>query len=496
MFAFKTKEKLAETEVEQGLKAIVKDGVASQAMATLTSGVFLVAFALELGASNIVIGLLAAIPALLQLTQIPSIYLVNKIQNRRFICFYASLLSRLPWLLIALSPFFLPHKAGLAVLLLGLFIYSGFEGMSGCSWNSWMRDIVPRDKLGGFFSNRMRLTTAFGLVVSFLAGTYIAWWKKAYPNAVVDGYSLLFLIAFLSGVLSLYYIARIPEPVMQPVKTDFWKTLNMPFKDFNFKRLLMFLGSWSFAINLATPFFTVYMLKQLNMSMFFVVLFNIILQIFNVMFFRVWGRFTDKFSNKSVLGVSGPLYIFSILLWTLTQDPSKHVLTYPLLFVIAVMMGIGQSGVTLATANIGLKLAPQGKATSYLAASTIINSLGAGIAPILGGHFAEYFAMFDLSLFITWVSPTTKLVLRPINFHHWDFFFLFAFLFGLYAIHRLTMVKEEGEVHESVVREELISTIKQPFQGLSSLSGFFQFISFPVSATIKAFKGSDKTKDK
>ena len=51
-------------------------------MVTLTGGVFLVAFALKLEASNTIIGLLAAIPPLAQLIQIPAIYLVEKYRVR------------------------------------------------------------------------------------------------------------------------------------------------------------------------------------------------------------------------------------------------------------------------------------------------------------------------------------------------------------------------------------------------------------------------------
>ncbi|MBU2548007.1 MAG: hypothetical protein KKB20_06340 [Proteobacteria bacterium] len=64
------KEKLSEEEVAQGLRYVLKDGIASQAMMTLTGGAFLVSFALELGASNAFIGYLAALPPLLQFVQL------------------------------------------------------------------------------------------------------------------------------------------------------------------------------------------------------------------------------------------------------------------------------------------------------------------------------------------------------------------------------------------------------------------------------------------
>ena len=57
---FPVKEILTEAGCESGLKAVVRDGFTSQSMATLTVETFLVALALKLGGSNLVIGLLAA----------------------------------------------------------------------------------------------------------------------------------------------------------------------------------------------------------------------------------------------------------------------------------------------------------------------------------------------------------------------------------------------------------------------------------------------------
>ena len=104
---FATKESLTDEEVARGLKLVIGDGLATQAMVTLTGGIFLVAFALQLGASNTIIGLLAAIPPLAELLQIPAVYVVDRVQKRRLVVVVASLAARLLWIPIILIPFFL-----------------------------------------------------------------------------------------------------------------------------------------------------------------------------------------------------------------------------------------------------------------------------------------------------------------------------------------------------------------------------------------------------
>ena len=480
---FEVKDKLTKEEVEKGLGGVIKDGLASQALTTLTSGIFLVAFALELGASNIIIGLLAAIPPLAQLIQIPSIYLVEKYRNRCKICVFASALSRVIWLPIALIPFMLPPREGLIFLVVAVLLSLVLGSIGGCSWNSWMCDLVPVEKLGLFFSRRMFYAAIISIVLSIAAGVYIDYWKNLFPGYALQGYSILFFLGFLAGMIGVYFLSNIPEPCMAQIdgKVNFMKLILQPLRDNNYRQLIIFMGSWNFAVNLAAPFFTVYMLTVLQMDMSYIVAFMILSQIMNLSFLRIWGRFSDQFSNKSVLAVSGPLFLISIFAWAFMTTASRHQLTIPLLIAIHIFTGISTAGVSLASGNIGLKLAPKGQATAYLASNSLVNSLGAGIAPILGGRFADYLAGRELFLTLNWVSPVRELSIQTIYFKHWDFLFLFAFFIGLYSLHRLAMVKETGEVEEKVLVHELIVEMRKGMRSFSTANGLRQLTKFPFS---------------
>jgi len=210
-------------------------------------------------------------------------------------------------------------------------------------------------------------------------------------------------------------------------KTELLRTISQPFKDVNFKNLMMFFGSWNFAVNLAAPFFTVYMLKTLQLDMSLIIALTVLSQLVNIAFLRIWGRFTDLFSNKSVLGISGPLFIVCIFAWTFTTMPEKYILTIPLLVAIHIFMGISTAGVNLASGNIGLKLAPKGHATAYLAANNLVNSIAASIAPVLGGRFADLFANRELSMMVNWKGPGKELAIQTLSLQDWDFFFSWRF---------------------------------------------------------------------
>ena len=93
------------------------------------------------------------------------------------------------------------------------------------------------------------------------------------------------------------------------------------------------------------------------------------------------------------------------------------------------------SGVSLVSGNISLKLAPSGEATAYLASTSLFAALATGIAPLLGGIIAMYVP-------------------------NWEYFFLVASMLGFFSLHRLTLVKEDGEVQERVVVRELFSEVR------------------------------------
>ncbi|MDI6718338.1 MAG: MFS transporter [Methanomicrobiales archaeon] len=478
------KDTLTEEEIRRGLNAVIKDGLTTQTMTTLTGGIFLVAFALQLGASNLMIGLLSALPPLAQLIQIPGVYLVEKYRARRAISVYASALNRSLWLLVAAIPLLFSGSTGIIVLVGAVFLNAALGSIGGCSWNSWMRDLIPQDRLGAFFSKRMFQATCLGIVVSWTAGMFIDHGGFLFPENAVYCYSILFVIGFIVGMVGLYYLSIIPEPRMETYMKDpsFYRLLLQPFADSNFRQLIRFMGSWNFAINLASPFFTVYMIQILHLPMSAIVALSILSQMTNVAFLQIWGRFSDRFSNKSVLQVCGPLFLICIFAWTFTTMPDAHILTMPLLVAIHAFMGVSTAGVTLASGNIGLKLAPRGQATSYLAGNSLVNSIAAGVAPVIGGVLADFFSSRELSWTLRWTSPYNDLTFQTLDLTHWDFLFAFAVIIGIYSMHRLALVQEMGEVREKVVVEELFSEVKREMRNFSTAGGLRYMIQFPFSA--------------
>jgi len=194
-------------------RLVLYDGLASEAMGSLTTGVFLAGFAVELGASNFAIGVLASVPFFVQLLQIPAVILVERIRARRAICVWASGVGRIFLLGAALAPLLASHAA-IAALTGFLAVHQGMGAISGCAWNSWMRDLVPDSEQGRFFGRRTAATTALSVALALLGGAVVDVWKNYIPGNSALGYSSLFGLSGMIGLYGVYLLSITPEPPM------------------------------------------------------------------------------------------------------------------------------------------------------------------------------------------------------------------------------------------------------------------------------------------
>ena len=481
----------------RGLGALVLDGVCSQVMGSLTGGAFLVALALLMGASNVVIGVLAAIGPATQMLQLPAIFLVDWVRLRKLLVIAACFMGRLALPAIGLLPFLAPPEARVPLMLALLGAYFGLGAVAGCGFNSWMRDFVPDRLMGRFFSRRMAVSTLVGAVLSLLAGLAVDGWRLHTDYPAEGVYTLLFLVGGAAGLVGCLVLARIPEPRMPP-RDDrgLFQMVAAPFKHANFRRLIMFLGSWNFAVSLAGPFFVVYMLVRVELSMTAIILLAVGAQLVNVVFFGIWGRLADRFSNKSVLGVSGVLFVLVFLMWPFVTMPDPWWATIPLLIAIHVFSGMSAAGVALCTGNIALKLAPKGQATPYLAANALVCGLAATVAPILGGLLADFFELRRLSLRLHYehlIDPGDAWMLPAFELQGLDFLFVIAFVAGLYALHRLPTVAEPGEVARREVVLQLYREARRGLRDVSNIEGLRMLTYFPyaaLSGVVGAFRDS------
>jgi MFS family permease len=472
----KPSDSLSEAQVNKGLGLVIKDGLAAEAMTVLTGGTFLVALALQLGASNLQIGLLAALPTLTNVFQLLAIWLVQRFKNRRAISVVCSLLARIPLLIVGILPLIFSAATSIQVLIFFLFFHYMFGSIAGASWNSWMKDLVPEQKLGAFFSNRSRLTQTLNVLVSLVLALILDYVKGHYPSSELTVYTIMFIGGGLLGLGGVYILSRTPEPVSNLNAENLGALFIRPLKDKNFRRLLVFNSTWSFALNLATPFFTVYMMKTVGLPLSYIIGFGVISQFAGIFSIKIWGRYSDKYSNKTIISIAAPVYIACILGWAFVSLPSLMGIQIAMLILINVLTGVATSGINLAITNIGLKLAPSDSAIAYISVKNMTVAFVSALAPLSGGWLADRMSSFQ----VNWHS---------LEISNWNILFLTAGILAIVALRSLRKVSEQGEIAKGLAIVEMKIVFRQKLeQNLnrqSILSVLFAPVNYPIRFTSK-----------
>ncbi|MBM3925227.1 MAG: MFS transporter [SAR202 cluster bacterium] len=473
---------------DRALRLATWEGVASIGFGSIITSGFLAAFALALGANNFQVGILASLPFLTQLLQLPYILVIEKLRRRKIIAVPTWAAAQLMWFPIALIPVLIDTPGDLAVS--ALIVLIGLRGVvnsaTNCAWNSWMRDLIPQQILGLFFSRRLAWATLAAAVFGLSAAFFVDYWSDRNPaEDEVYAYTLVLLFgAAFMGMTSLFLMTRIPEPQMSPAEgkpLSIREALTVPLRDKNFRQLLKFLFCWGVALNLATPFFAVYMLNELDYPVSAVIQLSVLSQMANALSLRMWGLLVDRFSSKTVLSMGASLYALVILGWALSTLPEGYSATLPILAALHLMAGVAAAGVSLGISTIGMKLAPQGQATSYLTAASLATNIGTAIGPLLGGLFADFFSVRDLQINFSWTSPARNIDLGIVHLNGYDFLFVIAFILGVGTLNLLSTLKEQGDVSKEEALGALMAHTQDTTRAVSSVPGLGFVASFPLT---------------
>lgn len=385
--------------VDRSLRHSLKDAGAYAVMIGVGE-TYLSAFALFLKATTPQVGLLASVPPLLaSMVQILSARLGRPGGRRKAIMLGGAALQAFAWLPIALLPLVFPGAA-VPLLILSVVLYHCGANLAAPQWGSLMGDIVPTRRRGRFFARRTRIVS----LVTFLAlisGGLLLQYTTAH-DVTIAGFLGLFGMAFAARLVSVHHLAQMHDPtgaaaaLEVPVGRKWWERI----RESNFARFSLFFALMQCTVAVASPYFTVYMLRDLEFSYaaFMANTGTAILAQFLTL--NRWGRISDIFGNRRILATTGLLIPLMPLLWVVSGN------FYYLLLVQAVS-GFSWAGFTLSASNFLYDLVPPERRATYLAIHNVLASAGLFVGAMLGGVLAAVLPT-ELGAFgygVAWASP-------------------------------------------------------------------------------------------
>ena len=385
--------------VRKALRLSVWDGIFAHLYANLTGGVFLVGYALSLKASEVQVGLLAAFPLVANVAQVFSTYLIELIGRRRPLALWGGAFARLIWLVLIGASLYFTSRRSLLYLSMWVIALSQIgTAINNLAWMSWMADLVDEERRGRYFGRRNAALGVAALLATLAGGYFLDVWKSSYPKGEMEALRLLFFVGVVCGVVSLIIQSRIYEPPLQEGdgQQPFRQRLRLPFQDNNFRAFLIFTLVWNFAVYFTAPFFAVYMLKSLKLSYASVTLFSVLSSVADLFSVRLWGRVSDRETNKPILLLAS---FFAALIpygWIFTGGDSFWLFVW-----LHIQGGVFWSGIRLCTGNLVLKISPPAHRSIYFSTFNSAAGLMAVVAPILGGfalkHLPDLLKVMELS---------------------------------------------------------------------------------------------------
>ena len=370
-------------------------------------------YGLALGASNTQIGLLSSLPTLFgNFSQLFTFRAMEKV-SRKKITAYAALFQALMWIpLMAIMLLFQKNPSATPALLIIAYSLLVLLGtFYGPAWASWMKDLVPKGK-GKYFGIRNRICGFVALVSMLIAGFILDYFKK---TKLFIGFAILFAIAFIARSVSAFLFTKKYEPEFKPEKEyyfSFWQFLKKLPKN-NFGRFTIFVAMINFAVAVASPFFAVYMLKNLGFSYTFWITVVISSTVMSLLFMPAWGKFADRYGNLRTVKITGALLPIIPLLWLASPLFNNHAILFVYLIIIEGLSGIIWAGFSLSSSNFTFDAVTRQRMVICTAYPNFLDGIGVFIGAALGGILSSHgsgFAGLSAILFVFLLSGILRLV--------------------------------------------------------------------------------------
>ncbi|MFA5146245.1 MAG: MFS transporter [Candidatus Omnitrophota bacterium] len=368
-----------EQKIKKSLNYSLKDGI----FASVNQGIgdyFITPYAIAMGSSVGLIGILASIPGLVgSLLQSYSPHLSERFGSRKAVMTTAVLVHALMWLPIIAIPYvFQLHRVPYLVLFYTALVSIG--AVSFPPWSSIMADHVPAEERGKVFGWRNRLFGIINVSSIFGAGFVLYLFK----GSGYAGFTIIFAVAFLSRICSWYFLTRMYEPPLiikdehRFTLIDFLKRIPKA----NFGRFVVFAAATNFAVFLASPFFAVYMLRDLGFNYLKYAIVSMASTLTIISLMNAWGRHADHVGNRRVLRVTSIFFPVIPVLWLFSSN-----IVY--LILIQIFSGFFWSGFNLSVSNFIYDAVTPEKRTRCIAYFSVVNGIAIFFGAAIGGYLAN-----------------------------------------------------------------------------------------------------------
>lgn len=348
---------------------------------SIVLGVPMMLFFKQLGSSATILGIVASLPPLLNILQVPSARFVENVGYRKFVLRGWSARSYLilGMALTAFLPQRIDSSTRIALMLLLLFLYNTSRGISACGFLPWMTKLVPEEIRGRYIS-RDQMSGALAGVGSLLLNSYFL--REGSSLLAFGG---LFVFSFVAAMGSLYFLRKIPDVPVEPTPYSSGK---VPWREmlyyppfFKFMIFNVIVNS-SFA---AAGVFWIPMFRDLFHFSSSKTLWVASISVFvSACSLFVFGKIIDRVGSRPVIALGLLCFVIHFIGWASASAGLIPLNLYTLI-AIQILAGFGGSLFTLGNTRMLMSIVPTMGRSHFFALFSVIVSVVLGVMPVLWG---------------------------------------------------------------------------------------------------------------
>ncbi len=352
------------------------------------ASVVMSSFAVALGASNTIIGLLPAIQ--MGGWMMPQLFVASRIRHlpRKVVVYRrmaALRLATLAFIVLATILFSGRPRWLLVLVLLALCVNSVASGISGLPWMEVAAKVVPASRRVGFFGVRNLYGGVLALAMSFFTRFLLA-----SPLAFPFDYVIVFCVgavAFGAGWEIFGFVDEPPDPAVERVHTwdELQKTsaLLRQYPDFRAFLIYRVLAS---AAMIADPFFTPHAIKNLGESKAMLGNFLVVLGLVAPIASGVWAALSRNPGFDSRRTIRFALFCAALAPIAAAIMPHGAGLWFGLVFVLS---GVAVAGLNIGHASHLLAVTKPEVRGQMIGLANTLSGM-AMFSPLLGGWLADF----------------------------------------------------------------------------------------------------------
>ena len=358
---------------------------------------YVAAFVLALGYSELWAGWIATLPLFAGgIIQLITPYGVNLFRSRRRWIVLCASLQALAFAPLIVGGFF--GALPLAVIFAAVSFYWAAGMGVGPAWNAWMTGAVPGRLRARFFARRSRASN-LGMLLG-LAGGGVLLHLATQADRRLAGFAVLFAIAMVCRLASAWLASRQSEAPLPPAgeRVVAGTALFKRFLRGADGRLLLYLGSMTAAVSVASPFFTPYMLKTLEFTYIEYMSLTATSFLAKILALVFLGRAAERWGAPVLARVAAVSIAVLPALWLVSAN-------VPYLISLQILAGMAWATHEFAAFLLFFEHIDTEERTSLLSTFNFMNAAAAVVGSLLGGLLFQrlgegvggYHALFAIS---------------------------------------------------------------------------------------------------